>query len=104
MNTTFKGIKQFTQQALWNLIDMHDAILEHRAMQTHYSNKHRRPGVIYHENNMVYLSTKNLALPRGLARKLMPRFLGPYQVLKAMNDSLNVTFVLEPVKTEVLKI
>ena len=43
-NTTFKGVKQFAQQVLWNLIDTHDTILEHRVMQTHYSNKHRRPG------------------------------------------------------------
>ena len=77
-NTAFKGVKQFAQQALWNLIDVHDVILEDRVMQTHYSNKHRRLGVIYHENDMVYLSTKNLALPKGQARKLMPRFLGPY--------------------------
>ena len=42
------------------------------------------------------LSTKNLALPKGRARKLMPRFLGPYKVLKAMNDSLNVTLELPP--------
>ena len=90
-NTTFKGVKQFTQQALWNIINTHDAILEHRVMQTHYSNKHRRPGVIYHENDMVYLSTKSLAFTRGQARKLMPRFLGPYKVLKVMNDSSNVT-------------
>ena len=45
---------------------------------------------------MVYLSTKNLALPKGRARKLMPRFLGPYKVLKAMNDSSNVTLELLP--------
>ena len=96
MNTTFKGVKQFAQQALWNLIDMHNAILEHRVMQMHYSNKHWRPGVIYHENDLVYLSTKNLALPKGWARKLMLRFLGPYKVIKAMNDSSNVTLELLP--------
>ena len=45
-NTAFKGVKQFAQQALWNLINTHNAILEHRVMQTHYSNKHWRPGVI----------------------------------------------------------
>ena len=39
-NTLFRGIKQFAQQALWNLIDAHDTILEHRVAQTHYSNKH----------------------------------------------------------------
>ena len=94
MNTMFKGVKQFTQQMLWILIDTHDTILEHRVMQTHYSNKHWRPGVMYHKNDMVYLSTKYLALPRGQTRKLMPRFLGPYRVLKAMNDSSNVTIEL----------
>ena len=46
MNTTFKGVKQFAQQVLWTLINAHDTLLEHRVMQTHYSNKHRRPGVI----------------------------------------------------------
>ena len=39
-NTAFKGVKKFAQQALWNLIDVHDAILEHRVIQMHYSNKH----------------------------------------------------------------
>ena len=38
-DTTFKGVKQFAQQAVWNLMDAHDAILEHRIGQTHYSNK-----------------------------------------------------------------
>ena len=75
---------------------MRDVILEHRVIQVHYSNKHQKPSVIYHENDLVYLSTKNLDLPKGRARKLMPRFLGPYKVLKAMNDSSNVTIELLP--------
>ena len=41
----FKGVQQFTQQAVWNLMDVHDTILEHRIGQTLYSNKHRQPGV-----------------------------------------------------------
>ena len=28
-DTTFKGVKQFAQQAAWNVLDAHDAILEH---------------------------------------------------------------------------
>ena len=44
-DTTFKGVKQFTQQAVWNLLDVHDAILEHRIEQMHYSNKHCKPGI-----------------------------------------------------------
>ena len=70
--------------------------LKYRVMQAHYSNKHWKPSVIYHENNMVYLLTKNLASPKGWARKLMPRFLGSYKVLRVMNDSLNVTIKLLP--------
>ena len=61
-NTMLKGVKQFTQQAVWNLLDVHDAILEHRIEQIHYSNKHHKPRVKYQINDLVYLSTKNLTL------------------------------------------
>ena len=60
----------------------------------HYSNKHCKPGIEYQINNLVYLSTKNLALPKHRAQKLMPKFIGPYKILKVMNSSLNVTLEL----------
>ena len=62
IDTTFKGVKQFAQQAMWNLLDAHNAILEHRIEQTHYSNKHCKPGIKYQINDLVYLLTKNLTL------------------------------------------
>ena len=37
---------------------------------------------------------KNLTLPKGRARKLMPRFIEPYKVLKLMDNSLNITIEL----------
>ena len=66
-DTTFKGVKQFAQQAVWNLLDVHDAILEHRIKQMHYSNKCCTPGIEYQMNDLVYLSTKNVALPKHRA-------------------------------------
>ena len=45
-------------------------------------------------NDLVYLLTKNLTLPKHRAQKLMPKFIGPYKILKAMNESLNVTLEL----------
>ena len=93
-DTTFKGVKQFAQQAVWNLLDAHDTILEHRIEQTHYSNKRRKPGVEYQINDLTYLLTKNLALPKHRAQKLMPKFIGPYKILKVMNNSLNITLEL----------
>ena len=93
-NTMFKGVKQFAQQAVWNLMNAHDAILEHRIGQTHYSNKCCQPGVKYQINDLVYLSTKNLTLLKHRAQKLMPKFIGPYKILKAMNESSNITLEL----------
>ena len=63
-DTTFK---QFAQQAVWNLLDAHDTILEHKIEQTHYSNKHHKPSIEYQINDLVYLSMKNLALPKHRA-------------------------------------
>ena len=54
-DTTFKGVKQFTQQAVWNLLDVHDAILEHRIEQMHYFNKCGKPGIEYQLDNLVYI-------------------------------------------------
>ena len=90
----FKGVKQFSQQAVWNLLDVHDVILEHRIEQIHYSNKCCKPCIEYQINDLVYLLTKNLSLPKHRAQKLMPKFIGPYKVLRAMNNSLNVTLEL----------
>ena len=75
-------------------MDAHDASLEHRIEQMHYSNKCHQPGVKYQINDLVYLSTKNLTLPKHRAWKLMPKFIAPYKILKAMNKSSNVTLEL----------
>ena len=48
----------------------------------------------YQINDLVYLSTKNLALPKHRGWKLMPKFIGPYKVLKVMNNSSNITIEL----------
>ena len=66
-DTMFKGFKPFAQQAVWNLLDAYNAILEHRIEQTHYSNRRRKPGVKYQINDFVYLSTKNLTFPKHRA-------------------------------------
>ena len=52
-DTSFKGVKQFAQQAVWNFLDAHDAILEHRIGQMHYSNKCRKPSIEYQINDLV---------------------------------------------------
>ena len=43
---------------------------------------------------MAYLSTKNLNLPKGRARKLLPKYLGPYKIVEASTDASTYTLEL----------
>ena len=40
--------------------------------------------------------TKNLALPKGRAKKLLPKFIGPYKVIEAHTAASMVTLELPP--------
>jgi hypothetical protein len=46
--------------------------------------------------DLVFLSTENLSLPKGRARKLTPKYLGPYKVLKADHSSSTYKIKLPP--------
>jgi hypothetical protein len=72
----------------------HDAILEHRVDQRFHANRKRRESEIYAVDDRVYLSTQNLTLPKGRARKLVPRYIGPYRVLEAHNKASTLTLEL----------
>ena len=47
-DTTFKGVKQFTLQAKWDLMAAHDAIITNRIQQTFHANKKHRASDLYH--------------------------------------------------------
>jgi len=34
------------------------------------------------KGDLVYLSTKNISFPKGLAKKLIPKFMGPYKIIQ----------------------
>jgi hypothetical protein len=48
------------------------------------------------EGNLMYLSTKNLSLPKGQASKLLPCFVGPYKVVRANLQSSSYELELPP--------
>ena len=95
-DTTFKGIKQFALQAKWDLMAAHDMIIANCIQQTFHANKKCRASDIYHVGDHVYLLTQNLTLPKGRARKLVPKYIGPYKVVKAHNEASTVTLELPP--------
>ena len=89
-----QGIKAFAASALQNLADAHDAIIEARTFQTHAANKLRKEEPRISVGDLVYLSTKNLNLPKGRARKLCPKFVGPFKVAKTHPETSNYTLEL----------
>jgi hypothetical protein len=72
----------------------HDAILEHHVDQTFHANQKCHESEIYAVDDRVYLSTQNLILPKGRARNLVPRYIGPYHVIEAHNKASTVTLEL----------
>ena len=78
-----KGIKSFTEATLQNLTDAHNAIIEAHVFQTSHTNACRKNELEIVKGTLVYLSTKNLNLLKGRARKLCPKFVGPWKITKA---------------------
>ncbi|OJA16858.1 hypothetical protein AZE42_12244 [Rhizopogon vesiculosus] len=67
------------------LMRVHDAIIEACVGQAKQANRHRRP-VTFKVNDLVYLSTKNLQIPKGWACKLIPKFIGPFRIVKIITE------------------
>ena len=67
-----------------------------RTLQQQYADvrRHKKPEIKV--DSLVYLSTKNLAMPKGRASKLVPKFVGPYKVTKAIPSSSNYVLELPP--------
>lgn len=97
--TPFLGVKSFAEKTLTNLAIAHDSIIANCTFQTHYANRHRSPEEPLRDGDLVYLSTKNLNLPKHRARKLMPIYIGPYPIVKANPDTSNYTLKL-PIELE----
>ena len=88
------GVKDFALIAKWNILEAHDHILASRIQQTHHANQRRRPEPELKAGDLVFLSTENLRLPKHRARKLVPKYIGPYRVTEYSNRSHTATLAL----------
>ena len=69
----------------------HNSILAVRVIQTRDTNK-KRQYLTFKMGDLAYLSSKNVSFPKGLACKLIPKYLGPYKIIQ---DFGNASFKLE---------
>jgi hypothetical protein len=79
----YNGVKAFARNILDAQQQAHDAILTARVKQTVAANRKRQLAT-FAENDLVYLSTQNITLPKGKSRKLSPKFIGPFKILKEL--------------------
>jgi hypothetical protein len=79
----YKGVRAFARNILDAQRQAHDAILTSRVKQTTLANR-KRQNAPFKENDLVYLSTQNISLPKGKSRKLSPKFIGPYKILREL--------------------
>ena len=98
-SSTIPGIRNFANRIRESLLEAHDAIIESRVSQTFHANRRRRTENGKEENEfaigrLVYLSTKNLSLPKGRARKLLPKFIGPFKIIKCVPEASAYTLEL----------
>ena len=82
----YPAVRNFAMQKKLALMSAHDSILAARVKQTRDANK-KRQTVPFKAGDLVYLSSKHVSFPKGLARKLIPKFLGPYKVLRDFGNS-----------------
>jgi hypothetical protein len=87
----YPGVRTFALQRKLALMAAHDSILATRVKEIRTANKKRQLAP-FEQNELVYVSTKNMTFPKGLARKLVPKFIGPYKILE---DLKNQSFVLD---------
>lgn len=87
----FPAVRNFALTRKLAIISAHDSIIAARVKQVRDANKKRRMAP-FAKDDLVYLSTKNISFPKGLARKLIPRYIGPFKVLE---DFGNQSFRLQ---------
>jgi transposase InsO family protein len=68
------------------ILEAHDSILAARVKQTRDANRTRRAAP-FSEGDLAYVSTKNISFPKGRARKLVVKFIGPYKILKDFGNN-----------------
>jgi len=90
------GIAQIIENIKDVLDKTYDKLATQRARQAMQANKRRRDGQQFQEGEEVLLATANLNLPKGRAGKLCPKYIGPFEVLKAYQDSSTYQVKLPP--------
>ena len=84
----FPGVRKFAEKMKIAIMSAHDSIIAARVVNTIQVNC-KRAKVDHKVGDLVYLSMKNISLPKGRAHKLAPKYLGPFAVTKVLKEGVN---------------
>ena len=68
------------------LMSPHDSILAARVKQSRDANR-KRITTPFWNGDLAYLSTQNITFQKGLAQKLIPKFIGLYKIIRDYENS-----------------
>ncbi len=95
--TNLPGIESFAQHTLDCLQGTHNAIIKSWVDQLVQANKHRwEDSPKLKKGELAYISTKNLSLPKGWVNKLLPKYIGLYEIIEVFLNSSNYALKLPP--------
>ena len=89
----FPGVRKFAERMKMAVMGAHDSIIAARVTNTVQANR-KRAAVQYQVGDLVYLSTKNISMPKGRARKLAPKYLGLFAVTKVLKEGATYQLAL----------
>ncbi|KAJ3505227.1 hypothetical protein NLJ89_g7527 [Agrocybe chaxingu] len=82
----YPGVRVFAQRMKTAVMRAHDSIIAARVKQVRTANR-KRQRAPFALGDLAYVSTKNMAIPAGLARKLSPKFIGPYLITEDFKNN-----------------
>uniref|UniRef100_A0A0W0G6M7 Putative polyprotein n=1 Tax=Moniliophthora roreri TaxID=221103 RepID=A0A0W0G6M7_MONRR len=82
----YLGVRTYLDKLKGAVMKAHNSVIASRVKQVRDANWQRRPSPFV-KGDLVYLSTKNLTLPKGLAHKLALKYIGPYKIIKNFNNN-----------------
>ena len=77
----YSGVQVFAPHLKSAIMAAHNCILAAYIKQIRNANW-KWEIVPFKEGEFIYVSTKDMTFPKGLAHKLIPKFVGPYLLLK----------------------
>lgn len=81
----YPGVHQFAEKVKEAIMGVHDAIIAARIQHTVQANRKHLPAT-FKLGDLVYLSMKNISMPKGRVRKLAPKYLGPFPITRVIKE------------------